>query len=155
MCLDYYLHEQEAPVRPAGLGTEYKNTFYPNLSITSEDAATEVTSLTPRNPTQNIFQINAWEASPLVSSYEPQTLYASVMFNGTPQAGQQLALTIFVPDAPPQTVFMPATGADGKTAIALAPVATSNGSLIIYEVCLPLSEGVSECARESFMIWGN
>jgi hypothetical protein len=157
MCLDYYIQEQEAQVRPASLGTEYKNALYPNLNISSEDSATptEAPSFTPRNSAQNIFQINAWESSPLVSSHEPQTLYASVFFDGTPQVDQQLTLTIFIPDAPPQTVFMPVTGSDGKTAIALAPVATSNGSLIIYEICLPLSAGVSECARESYMIWGN
>jgi len=157
MCLDYFIQEQEARVRPASLGTEYKNVLYPNLNIDSEGDTTdaEATSFTPRNSAQNIFQINAWESSPLVSSAEPQTLYASILFNGTPQAGQQLTLTIYIPDAPPQTVFMPVTGSDGKTAIALAPVATSNGSLIVYEICLPLSEGVSECARESYLIWGN
>lgn len=157
MCLDLFTQEQEVQVRPASLGTEYKDALYPNLPITSEDEAlaTEPPSLIPRTSVQNIFQINAWESNPLVSSYEPQTLYASVLFNGTPQAGQQLTLTIFVPGAPPQTVFMPVTGSDGKTAIALAPLATSNGSLIVYEICLPLSDGVSECARESFMIWGN
>ncbi len=157
MCLDFYIQEKEAQVRPASLGAEYKNALYPNLTITSEDdsLATEAPSFTHRNSIQNIFQISAWESSPLVSSYESQILYASVLFNGTPQTGQQLTLTIFIPDAPPQTVSMPVTGSDGKTAVVLAPVVISNGSLITYEICLPLSNGASECAHESFMIWGN
>lgn len=157
MCLDYYIQEQEAQVRPVSLGTEYKNTLYSDINIDSEDSNTdaEVPSFTPRNSAQNIFQINAWESSTLVSSEEPQSLYASVLFNGTPQAGQQLTLTIFIPDKPPQAALMPVTGSDGKTELALAPVAASNGSLIVYEICLPLSEGVSECVRGSYMIWGN
>jgi hypothetical protein len=157
LCLDYFPNEQEAQVRPANLGTEYKNSFYPNMDIVSVDGKSpdEAPSLSPRNSAQNIFQLNIWESSPLVLSSEPQTLYASVFFNDTPQAGQQLTLTIYVPDAPPQTVFMPATNTDGQTAIALAPVATSNGTLIIYEICMDLAEGISQCEQESFLIWGH
>jgi hypothetical protein len=156
VCLDYHSHEQEAPVRPVQLGMEYKNMVHPEITVIDEGTLTpESATFTPRKSVQNIFQLKVWESSPLISSAETQIIAAGVFFNGTAQAGQQLTLTVNIPDAEPVTVSMPPTGEDGHTAIALAPVAKTNGTLITYEVCLNLSDGASQCTQESFLIWGN
>jgi hypothetical protein len=156
ICLDYHSREQGAQVRPVQLGTEYKNMVHPELTVIDEGALPpEGTTFTPRKSVQNIFQLKVWESSPLISSAEAQIIAAGVFFNGTPQVGQQLSLTVNIPDTEPITVTMPPTGEDGHTAVALAPVAKTNGTLITYEVCLSLPDGASQCAQESFLIWGN
>jgi hypothetical protein len=156
LCLDYYSQEPEGQVRPAQLGIEYKNMFHPELTAVAEETIPQGgTTFTPRKSAQNLFQLKVWESSPLISSSEAQVIAAGVFFNGAPQAGQQMTLTVNIPDAAPITVSMPPTGEDGHTTIALAPVAKTNGTLITYEVCLNFSEGTSQCVQESFLIWGN
>jgi len=156
LCLDYYSQESEVPVRPAQLGIDYKNMFHPEVTVVAEETTSQDgTTFIPRKSTQNLFQLKVWESSPLISSSEAQVISAGVFFNETPQAGQQLTLTVNIPGAEPITVSMPLTGEDGRTTIALAPVATSNGTLITYEVCLNLSEEANQCVDESFLIWGN
>jgi hypothetical protein len=156
MCLDYYSQESEVPVRPAQLGIDYKNVFHPELTVVSEETISQNgTTFIPRKSIPNLFQLKVWESAPLISSSEAQVISASVFFNEIPQAGQQMTLTVNIPDTEPITVSMPPTGEDGHTTISLAPMATSNGTLVTYEVCLDLSEGEKQCVDDSFLIWGN
>jgi hypothetical protein len=96
-----------------------------------------------------------WESSPLISSSDSQTIYASVSLNGMPQAHQQLTLTISIPNALPHSIDFPETTDTGQTALTLTPIVVPNGTLISLLICLNLPEGASQCISSTFLIWGN
>ncbi|TES89909.1 MAG: hypothetical protein E3J88_05090 [Anaerolineales bacterium] len=157
LCLEYHTHSQEEKVRPVPLGIEYLNKFYPHMQLdTGELPSSDGEPLiAPRVTPQPIFLLQMWESSPLISSSDSQTIYASVSLNGMPQAHQQLTLTISIPNALPQSIDFPETTDTGQTALTLTPIVVPNGTLISLLICLNLPEGASQCISSTFLIWGN
>lgn len=143
LCLMY---DQQAPppgqVRPEPIGRAYK-TLYPRPG----QAAGQTRPLAD-------LQISVWERYPYVSPGQEQEVGVSVMRNNLPIAGVQPTLVLTMLDGQEMAVPMPVTDSGGRASLRLAPIQGPSGSLIQYEICLPLPPEQESCKEDSFVLWG-
>lgn len=155
MCLDYYPASEDQSVRPAALGYEYQSRYYPQTQTGVSPQSNNPSPGQARGIPQSIYQLQVWARKSFIQSTQPQTIYATLLLNGSPVPGLTPTLSFSVDDGPSQAIPFPATNQNGQTEIALAPIAAANGSLVSYEVCISLPDGGSQCAQDSFLIWAN
>lgn len=142
LCLMY---EQNAPpsgrVRPQPIGQSYKTLYRPPGELEGQVQA-------PKD-----VQVNVWEREPYVSPGEEQEVGVSVMQGNQPLAGVQPTLVLTLLDGNEMAVPMPATDAEGRSSMRLAPIQGPSGALIQYQICLPLPTDQETCKEDSFVLW--
>ncbi|MEN8240429.1 MAG: hypothetical protein ABFS17_00790 [Chloroflexota bacterium] len=151
LCLDYNPDALEAQVRPAKLGLDYlkrSNNQYPIPDPIIDPTAD---STSPRAP----FTLYAWESNSAINSETSQTISAMVFSQGVAQAGQNLELYLTLPEGTELLYYLPTTNSEGRSGISIQPIEGENGTLILYQVCLPIEGQESICVQHSYMIWGN
>jgi hypothetical protein len=129
----------QARVSPEPLGYTYKLLYY------SEPTRTATPVLAP--PT-----LHVWERYPVASTNLQQELGVSVLRLNQPVAGVIPFVKLTLPNGEQKTLAMPATDANGISTLTLPPIQAINGTLILYQVCLP-SFGDRSCAGDSYVIW--
>lgn len=143
LCLMY---DQQAPpprqVQPQPIGRGYKTLYY--QAGQAADQARKVADL----------QISVWERYPYVSPGQEQEVGVSVVRNNLPIAGVQPTLILTMLDGHEMAVPMPVTDSSGHASLRLAPIQGPSGSLIQYEICLPLPPEQESCKEDSFVLWG-
>jgi hypothetical protein len=153
LCLDYFPNVIEAKVRPVQLGREYLNRNIDRCPI--EQDSDEPVTILSRKPPQSVFELSVWESYTTINSGTPQTISVLVSSKGVPQPGQNLELSISMPDNSEQRYNLPPTTENGRTGITILPIAGENGDLVEYQVCLAILGQEPICIRQSFLIWGN
>lgn len=142
LCLMY---DQQAPppgrVRPEPIGYSYKTLYH-----RPEPAAVQGQ---PRSD----LQVSVWERFPYVSPGHEQEVGISVMRNNLPLAGVQPTLVLTLLDGNEMAVPMPVTDDGGHSSLRLAPIQGPSGSLVQYEICLPLPVEQETCKEDSFVLW--
>lgn len=97
--------------------------------------------------------LQIWEALPTVRSDQSQEIEILITQNGLPVAGQTPTLIVEMPgESVLQLVFAP-TNADGRSKLALPPIAGANSEIIPYRVCLSAAGGAPVCLQDKFIIW--
>lgn len=142
LCLMY---DPQAPppgrVRPEPIGYSYKTLYH----------SPEQTDV--QGQPLSDFQMSVWERFPYVSPGQEQEVGVSVMRNNLPLAGVQPTLVLTLLDGNEMAVPMPATNAEGHSSLRLAPIQGPSGSLVQYEICLPLPAEQETCKEDSFVLW--
>jgi hypothetical protein len=121
---------------------------------TSSDQTTGAESFTESLSLQDM-SIQVWEKFPMVTPKEGQDIGAAVFENSQPVASIEPDLVLTLPDGGQKTYYMLPTGSDGQTYIKVDPVASPNGTLIPYEVCIRNMSGKKNCVKDSYLIWEN
>jgi hypothetical protein len=142
LCLMY---DPQAPppgnVRPEPIGHGYKTLHQGGDETDAQSGAVSE------------FQINLWERYPYISPEQQQEIGVSLLSNSLPMKGVQPTLVLTLLDGKEMAVEMPETGADGHSSLRLAPIQGPSGSLIQYEVCLPVPPEQETCKEDSFVLW--
>jgi hypothetical protein len=142
LCIDYRPNEASTlQIRPMSLGRRYKQEYYNQ----EEEQVVE-----------NDFQeltLTVWEIYPVIPASDTQAIWALVLDNGQPVDNIELVLTISLPDGSQQTINFPPTDSSGKTYLSIEPMETSNGTLIIYQVCAENIPTEIGCIFEDYLIW--
>jgi hypothetical protein len=128
-------------VRPEPIGHAYQ-TLYLNAGQT-----------TTQSGAVSEFQIDVWDRYPYISQDQQQEVGVSLMHNNLPVKGIQPTLVLTLVDGKEMAVPMPETDADGRSTIRLEPILGPNGSLIQYEICLPVPPEQESCKEDSFVLW--
>ncbi len=145
LCLDYFATAAEGDkVRPAPLGLAYKQIFFDSQNGEG-----------PNSGPRTGIEVRLWEAAPLISSQQGETIYVHISENGAPLANIEPRLVIILPDGSRYPYQLPPTGADGQTSLTVLPISAPNGTVIAYKVCVELVEGDKICSKENYVIWGN
>ena len=144
LCLDFRPSSTEGTqIRPMPLGRRYKQQY---ISEPSNDVGSnsfdEVT-------------ITVWEHYPVINSTDVQEIYVMVLDDGNPLKNIDLELVLTNPDGSQQTHFLPPTNDEGQSYLEIEPIGVSNGTLIIYQVCLANTPEASNCIFDDYLIWGN
>jgi hypothetical protein len=143
LCLDYRPNNvPELQIRPMPLGRRYKQQF------TNEESS-EVNS--------NSFDavtLTVWERYPVINTTDIQEIYVMVLDNGNPLRNVDLELKFTMPDGSSQTKFFPPTDQSGQAYLEISPIGTSDGTLIVYQVCLANTPQSSDCVMDDYLIWG-
>jgi len=144
LCLDYRPSKMDGlQIRPMALGRRYKQQF---------------SSETPEERGTNSFDavtLTVWERYPVINAEEIQDIYIMVLDSGKPLKNIDLVLELTMPDGAHQTHPFPPTGQDGKSQLEIIPIGASNGTLIVYQVCLANNPQASDCVFDDYLIWGN
>jgi hypothetical protein len=128
----------EARVRPESLGYTYKLLYY-----------AEIATATPA-PVDPILRV--WERYPVASSNQRQEVGVIVLKQNQPIAGVAPFMTLTLPSGDQKTLAMPITDTTGRSSLLLPLIRAINGTLILYQVCIP-SFGDQSCVGDSFVIW--
>lgn len=144
LCLDYRPNNEEAlKISPMALGRRYdhQNIKKENqpIGINSFDAVT----------------LTVWEHFPVIKSSDMQEISVMVLDSGTPLMNIDLVMELTLPDGSQQIKNFPPTGLDGQSHLEIGPVSASNGTLILYQVCLANTPGETDCVFDDYLIWGN
>jgi hypothetical protein len=91
----------------------------------------------------------------VITSTERQEIYGLVLDSGKPLENIDLVLELTTPDGRNENLGFPATAPDGHSHIKLEPLKASNGTLIVYQVCLENIPAVEDCVLDDYLIWGN
>lgn len=144
VCLDYRPNEIEGlQIRPMALGRRYKQQFH---SISSETMGTN---------SFDAVTLTVWERYPVITSAEDQEIYVMVLDSGNPLRNIDLTLELIMPDGNRLAYTFPPTGRDGQSHLALDAISASNGTLIVYQVCVENVQDGPDCILDDFLIWGN
>ena len=145
LCLDYFAAAAEGEkVRPVPLGLIYKQIFFDSQNLGGQ-----------KSGSRTGIEIRLWEAAPVISSQQDQTIYVHISENGAPLANLEPRLVILLPDGSRHAHHLPPTGADGHTSLPVPPISAPNGTVIEFRVCVQLVEGDKVCSKETYLIWGN
>lgn len=98
--------------------------------------------------------LQVWTKSQAVAADVPQEVGVRIYANKQPLAGAVPVVRVTLPDGSEWSGSFPPSGPDGSTVLQIPPINALNGTLIPYQVCLDLENGVSECFQDSFMVWG-
>ena len=128
----------EARVRPESLGYTYKLLYY-------AESATATPALV--DPI-----LRVWERFPVASSNQRQEIGVIVLKQNRPISGAAPFITITLPSGDQKTLAMPITESNGRSSLLLPLIRALNGTLILYQVCIP-SFGDKSCVGDSFVIW--
>lgn len=132
-------------VRMAPLGQEY---------LTQHPAPEEAQIRNDFSPESIALTISA--DKPSLNDNETQTIRVSVQQVKTakPLERVEASLLISTPGKPQARTFLPPTDANGLTQAAIPPQPDlSNGTRLVYQVCLNLPSDQPICAQESYLIW--
>lgn len=144
LCLDYRPSRMDGlQIRPMPLGRRYKQDFMNEIST---------------EPKQNKFEaitLTVWEQFPVINSEGEQAISAMVLDNGNPLKNIDLVMDLKLPDGSQTTYEFPPTGQDGKSQIDVGSVDASNGTLIVYQVCIQNIPDTTSCVVDDYLIWGN
>lgn len=141
-CLEYHANAPEAMrVQPASLGSEYITMVPPSQPKVTEPAGA--------------IGLLAWERYPLLPSGQSQEIGMAIDEDGVPLAGMEFTLTVTLPDGTQRSYYLPPTGTDGQTSIALDPIDAPNGSSINYQACVVSVLDRPVCIQGMFLIWDN
>jgi hypothetical protein len=144
LCLMY---DPQAPppgnVRPEPIGHSYK-TLHQGMAETGSQP-----SAAPE------YQINLWERYPYIFPQQQQEIGVSLMHNSLPVEGIQPTLVLTLLDGKEMVIPMPETDENGGSSLRLAPIQGPSGSLIQYQVCLPVPPEQETCQEDSFVLWKN
>lgn len=145
-CLDF---DPSAPpelaIRLASIGQAFIDHYHLDTSVPQKFIFARETVL-----------LEIGEASPQVAVGEPQTFYLVVLqrHNHQPLPGVRAILSVFLPDGSVVDLDFPATGADGKAGVVLAPQDDiPNGSVVPYQVCLDIDSQQPICDTETYLVW--
>ncbi len=145
LCLDYHHGDQNLPIRPAGLGFQYKALFY---NPVAEGNFTDSESLVN-------LKMLVWETRPMITSSDFQEIFVAIIEGGKGVPNLEPELTVTFPEGVFGPLPFPPTNQEGMTQLDLPQVKASNGTLIPYEVCLHNIQAEEACVGETFLIWGN
>ena len=144
LCLDFRPSSSEGmQIRPMPLGRRYKQQY---ISEPSNDVGS--------NSFDDV-TITVWERNPVINSTDIQEIYVMVLDDGNPLRNIDLELQITNPDGSQQTHYLPPTNQEGQSYLEIEPIGVSNGTLIIYQVCLANTPQASNCVFDDYLIWGN
>ena len=146
LCLTYDSRANEnARVRPEPLGYWYKQLYY---SPEVKDGQPKIQSAQDGTLT-----LQVWEQFPAVTSTQVQEIGVNVLRDNRPLMNVAPVLTLTLLDGNQQTFHLPPTGDDGQSRIQLPPIEAPNGTLILYQVCVPNPGKDEFCAEKSYVIW--
>jgi hypothetical protein len=144
LCLDYRPGEIEGlQIRPMALGRRYKQQYVDNASDEGGTNSFDAITLT------------VWERYPVITLAEVQEISVMVLDGGSPLKNIDLVLKLTLPDGSQQTYPFSPTGRDGQSRLEIEPIDASNGTLIVYQVCLDNMPGLPSCVSDDYLIWGN
>lgn len=144
LCLDYRPGQMDGlKIRPMALGIRYKQQY---VSEPSDEVGTN---------SFNAVTLTVWERYPVINSAEIQEIHVMVLDSGNPIKNIDLVMAFTMPDGSQQTQYFPPTGQDGKSQLEISPINSSNGTLIVYQVCLANIPDISDCVFDDYLIWGN
>ena len=144
ICLEYHPNENDdLKIRPMPLGRQYKQQMDNNSSQGNGTNSFNAVTLT------------VWEQDPVITSSEPQEIHAMVLDNGDPLKNIDLVLVITKPNGDLETFNFPPTGTDGQASLEVGALNASNGTLIVYQVCVDNVEDRPDCISDDYLIWGN
>src|SRR5690606_32238777 len=98
--------------------------------------------------------MQVWTKSQAVAADVPQEVGVRIYENAQPREGAVPVLRVTLPDGSEWSGNFPPSGPDGSTVLQIPPINALNGTLIPYQVCLDVQNGVSECFQDSFLVWG-
>jgi len=147
-CLDYL---PDAPadkqVSVADLGAQYLQQVQTVPSVQETEA--------PAPPPPSVI-LQVSEENKKVSSTQSQVISVLVLnaADQQPLAGVESELTVNLPKGKVWTTAIPASGADGRSSLAVPPMKNiPNGTILIYQVCLTNLAAESACAMGSYLFW--
>ncbi len=144
LCLDYRPNEIEGlQIRPMPLGRQYNQQ---NSNIPLEGDGTN---------SFDAVTLTVWERYPVITSAEEQEIHVMVLDNGNPLRNIDLVVELTLPDGIQQTHGFPPTGRDGQSRLEINPISASNGTLIIYQVCIDHLQDGPDCVTDDYIVWGN
>ncbi len=144
LCLDFDTQAAEGEqLRPAPLGVKYKERFYEGPP---EEDIPEI------QPLEDV-RMQVWESHPFVRSNETQIIYVSIFEDNVPLMNREPDLFLSPPDDTKIEYHFPPTDENGRTSLELPPIYAPNGSLVAYEVCLPVIRGDKICVMDNYLIW--
>jgi hypothetical protein len=144
LCLDYRASNSDGmQIQPMPLGRRYKQQY-----------ATEPSQDEGSNSFDEV-TITVWERYPVINSMDVQEIYVMVLDNGNPLRNVDLELRITNPDGSQLTHLLPPTNDEGQSYLEIEPMSVSNGTLIIYQICLANTPQATNCVFDDYLIWGN
>lgn len=147
-CLDFDPYAPESfKVRMAPLGISYLEKFKLDSTL--------ITQFIFSPGTVNL-QVN--EVYPRISSDQQQQINLSLVKteNSQPIPDIETKIQLTLPDETHLVYTIPGTSADGTASISVPALTdVSNGSVIVYNVCLNVSSEVPICSEGSFLIWNS
>lgn len=174
LCLYYNPSAPEgAQVRPEPLGFAYyshisKPKPSPSPTLAPPTEASPVVSSTPspteESPTPTLqlaptpswlreIAIQVWKRYRELRPSKAQQIGVWILENNQPKAGQQVELTLFMPDGSQPTFLLPLTNHQGHASLTLPPLQAPKGALIYFKVCLLISPEMRACVKDYFVIW--
>jgi len=144
-CLDYSPAAETDRVTMAPLGKEYLE------QLQSQTTPQELFTFSPDTVT---LQVSEQYKQLLPDANQTISLIALRKSDGQPLANLEADLDITLPDDTHYTAAFPATRADGTSALTVPPTSGfSNGSILIYRVCLKAATTDPVCASGSYILW--
>jgi hypothetical protein len=139
MCLDYVIASGE--IRPAALGTDYYRRFYQaGQQIAGAPASVS---------------IHIWEAQAAIPPDDLQVIYARIAQDNLPVINLQPLLEVTLPDGTRETYQMPASNAEGISALQIPGIQAENSTIIPYQVCLLFVDASRYCVADQYIIWNS
>ena len=144
LCLDYRPSNSDGmQIRPMPLGRRYKQQYVSEPTNNGGKNSFDAVTLT------------VWEQYPVINSTDVQEIYVMVLDSGNPLKNIDLELQVTKPDGSQHSQPFPPTDNDGQSYLEIVPIGVSNGTLIVYQVCLANIPQSSECVFDDYLIWGN
>jgi hypothetical protein len=144
LCLDYRPDNTTGlQIRPMPLGRRYRQ----NISeiASKDDGINSFDEVT----------LTVWESYPVVNSKDIQEIFVMVLDGRNPLKNIDLIMDLTMPDGSHQTHNFTPTGQDGRSSLEIAPIVASNGTLIVYQICLDNVPEGADCVYNDYLIWGN
>jgi hypothetical protein len=141
---------------PLGYSFTWLNTIPTQAPIPSDIPKTESPEgedTVPEWQSDAELSLQVWELYPFVGPQQNQEIFVSVFLNGTPVGGVLPTLTLNVPGAEQIQKNMQPTSSDGQSHLGLDAIDAPNGTIITYQVCVPISGDKLFCGRGDFIIW--
>ena len=143
-CLDYNAAAAD-PVTLAPLGKNYLD------QLQSQTTSQELFTFSPDTVTLQVS-----EQFKQIAPEDTQTINLVVLrkSDGQPLANLEADLDITLPDDTHYTSVFPATQSDGHSSVTVpATTGFSNGSILIYKVCLKAATTDPVCGSGSYILW--
>lgn len=149
LCLVYDPTVSEnARVRPEPLGYSYRQ-----LHFSAPDTNTAQQTTQPAG--DGLIALRVWERFPVIASTQRQEIGIRVIRNNRPLAGISPILFVTLLDGSQRSMQLPATDQTGQTRGWIPAIPGLNGSLIVYQVCLPGVEYADLCVGDHYVIWNH
>ena len=144
LCLDYRPNKIDGlQIRPMALGRRYKQQYANNSPEGNGSNSFDAVTLT------------VWERYPVITSAEVQEIHVMVLDSGNPLKNIDMVLELTMPNGNRQPHSFPPTGRDGQARLEIGAIGASNGTLIVYQVCVDNVQDGPDCITDDYLIWGN